>query len=201
MATSTMKTAADRYASRQPELTIIGMLGGSTCGKGTQCRLLSEKFNIVHWSVGEVLRKKVAQPGSPFGSIIRENMSAGRVGPKEITVTILKDYILQSVAALGTHVFILDGMLCGWCLKSRDRRTRLSSVITAAGIQEHKNLSALLVHPGAIEICSIWDMKLKMTSEAQTVQNDFFAQNRSRGVFFQCPGMFACPLVLRSSGC
>lgn len=86
------------------------MLGGPGSGKGTQCRLLSDKFDLVHISIGEVLRQEMDRPGSLNADIIRENMTAGRVGPKEITVAILRDYMLRSAAA-GKHVFVLDGKM------------------------------------------------------------------------------------------
>jgi len=39
------------------EAFIIGMLGGPGSGKKTQCRLLSEKFDLVHIGIGDVLRQ------------------------------------------------------------------------------------------------------------------------------------------------
>lgn len=87
---------------------IIGMLGGPGSGKGTQCGLLSQRFDIAHISIGHVLRQEMQRPGSQYAEIIRENMIAGRVGPKEITISIVRDHMLRSVAQ-GTRAFILDG--------------------------------------------------------------------------------------------
>jgi UMP-CMP kinase len=85
------------------------MLGGPGSGKGTQCQMLSQVFELAHISIGDVLRQEISRPGSEYADIIRENMMAGRVGPKEITISILRDHIRRSVAK-GTRAFILDGM-------------------------------------------------------------------------------------------
>jgi UMP-CMP kinase len=90
------------------ECIIIGMLGGPGSGKGTQCRLLSKKFDLEHISIGDVLRREISRPGSQHAEIIRENMALGRVGPKEITVAILKGYITEASEG-GKRNFILDG--------------------------------------------------------------------------------------------
>lgn len=89
---------------------IIGMLGGPGSGKGTQCELLSQKFDLVHISVGDVLRQEMNRQGSPYAEIIRQNMMTGKIGPKEITIAVLKDHILRSIAQ-GMDSFILDGGL------------------------------------------------------------------------------------------
>ncbi|KAH6838529.1 adenylate kinase-domain-containing protein [Chaetomium sp. MPI-CAGE-AT-0009] len=84
------------------------MLGGPGSGKGTQCQMLSQKFDLVHISLGDVLRQEINRPGSQYADMIRENMIAGRLGPKEIIVSILRDHMLRSLAQ-GPHGFILDG--------------------------------------------------------------------------------------------
>ncbi|KAK3295310.1 adenylate kinase-domain-containing protein [Chaetomium fimeti] len=84
------------------------MLGGPGSGKGTQCQMLSQKFDLAHISIGDVLRQEVNRPGSQYADMIRENMIAGRLGPTKIIVSILRDHMLRSLAQ-GTHGFILDG--------------------------------------------------------------------------------------------
>ena len=39
-----------------PKPQVIFVLGGPGSGKGTQCRLLKEKYNFGHMSVGAILR-------------------------------------------------------------------------------------------------------------------------------------------------
>ncbi|KXH45141.1 uridylate kinase [Colletotrichum simmondsii] len=88
---------------------VISILGRPGSGKGTQCRLLSQKFNLSHISIGDVLREEMERgEESPHADIIRANMLAGTIGPVEITMAILKDRIAKLMEG-GTRVFILDG--------------------------------------------------------------------------------------------
>lgn len=93
------------------EAVVFGMLGGPGSGKGTQSQLLSQAFNIVHISIGNVLREEMDRQGSPYGDIIRQNMMSGKVGPTEITIPILKGHISKNIAK-GARGFILDGERC-----------------------------------------------------------------------------------------
>ncbi|KAK1489091.1 hypothetical protein CTAM01_11240 [Colletotrichum tamarilloi] len=75
----------------------------------TQCRPLSQKFNLSHISIGDVLREEMERGEEcPHADIIRANMLAGTIGPIEITMAILKDRITKLMEG-GTRVFILDG--------------------------------------------------------------------------------------------
>lgn len=90
------------------KLKVIGVLGGPGSGKGTQCQWLARTFKVQHISIGDVLRAEMNRPQSPHAAIIRQNMLSGTVGPKEVTVGILKSHILRSMQE-GTYVFVLDG--------------------------------------------------------------------------------------------
>ena len=91
------------------EAVIISMLGGPGSGKGTQCQMLSERFDFAHISIGDVLRQEIDRPGSQYADILREDIMAGRIGAKEMTVSILRDEMLRIVAQ-GTRCFVLDGI-------------------------------------------------------------------------------------------
>ncbi|KAH6635902.1 adenylate kinase-domain-containing protein [Chaetomium tenue] len=84
------------------------MLGGPGSGKGTQCKMLSQRFDFTHISIGDVLRQEINRPGSQYADILRENILAGKIGAKEMTVSILRDEMLRWVAK-GTRCFVLDG--------------------------------------------------------------------------------------------
>ncbi|KAI0426836.1 adenylate kinase-domain-containing protein [Xylaria sp. FL1042] len=94
--------------SEQKPFAVIGILGGPGSGKGTQCRLLSGRFRFDHISIGDVLRAEVKREGSEHAGVIEQNMRVGTVGPKEVTVGILKSHILEA-AQRGTKLFVLDG--------------------------------------------------------------------------------------------
>ena len=96
---------------------IISMLGGPGSGKGTQCQMLSQIFDFTHISIGDVLRQEINRPGSQYADILRENILAGRIGAKEMTVSILRDEMLRCVVK-GTRCFVLDGRFVLRVIKS-----------------------------------------------------------------------------------
>ncbi|KAK3360964.1 adenylate kinase-domain-containing protein [Lasiosphaeria ovina] len=101
-------TAADGAGDRPQPPTVIAMLGGPGSGKGTQCTMLAQTFDIEHVSIGDLLRLERNSPGSKYGQIIRDNIAAGRLGAKEMTVDILGDHMKRSTAQ-GTRAFLIDG--------------------------------------------------------------------------------------------
>jgi len=54
----------------------IVMLGAPGCGKGTQTKLLTERYDAVQLSTGDLLRGAVAE-GTPAGLKAKEVMEAG----------------------------------------------------------------------------------------------------------------------------
>ncbi|TGJ86532.1 hypothetical protein E0Z10_g2271 [Xylaria hypoxylon] len=106
----TDKSIMDREIEAQWEpktFKVVGLLGGPGSGKGTQCRLLSEAFKLDHISIGDVLRAELKREGSEHAAIIEQNMRAGTVGPKEVTIGILRSHMLEA-SQRGTELFVLD---------------------------------------------------------------------------------------------
>ena len=58
----------------------ILLLGLSGSGKGTQAKLLAEKYNLKHLQTGEILRN-IVKSGSEFGKRIAEVMDRGEFVP------------------------------------------------------------------------------------------------------------------------
>lgn len=87
---------------------MVGILGGPGSGNGTQCSRLEQKYYLKHISIGDVMRSEMNRNGSPYASIIRENMLAGRVGPKELTVGVVRRHI-EDAMSKGVRTFVLDG--------------------------------------------------------------------------------------------
>ncbi|KAM6525729.1 hypothetical protein FALCPG4_011263 [Fusarium falciforme] len=90
------------------KLILIGMLGGPGSGKSSQCRLMAQTFKVEHVCVGELLRAEMNREGSPHAATIRGNMMKGTIGPKELTVGLLKSHIRQRFEQ-GMRAFIIDG--------------------------------------------------------------------------------------------
>jgi UMP-CMP kinase len=96
----------------EQSIQIIFMLGGPGSGKGTQSELLCSQRNMAHLSVGDLLREEIGKPGTSYGPIIEENMRNGRVGPKEITVALLKDAMFKSDTEPSSRLqFVIDGKM------------------------------------------------------------------------------------------
>ncbi len=85
-------------------VTLI-LLGPPGAGKGTQARMLEEKFGLVQLSTGDLLRGAVAS-GSPAGLAAKAVMEAGELVSDEIVLAVLQERLDQPDVAKGV---ILDG--------------------------------------------------------------------------------------------
>jgi len=81
------------------------LLGPPGAGKGTQARMLEEKFSIPQISTGDMLRKAVSD-GTELGKRANACMGDGQLVPDEIVIELIKERIKEDDCAGG---FILDG--------------------------------------------------------------------------------------------
>jgi adenylate kinase len=84
---------------------IIVIIGAPGAGKGTQSRLLSEKYGYPQISTGDILRE-MARDATTLGQKVKETMAAGRLVSDEILAEVIRARTSQSDCANG---FILDG--------------------------------------------------------------------------------------------
>ena len=83
----------------------IIMLGAPGAGKGTQAKMIAEKYSIPHVSTGDIFRANIKN-GTELGKQAKEYMDAGKLVPDELTVKILLDRVAQDDCANG---YVLDG--------------------------------------------------------------------------------------------
>ncbi|MFZ5532674.1 MAG: adenylate kinase [Pseudomonadota bacterium] len=83
----------------------IVLLGAPGSGKGTQAKLLMERFGVPQISTGDLLRAAVAAQ-SPLGLKAKAAMDAGELVSDEIVLGMIRERLAEPDAKPG---FILDG--------------------------------------------------------------------------------------------
>lgn len=85
--------------------TALILLGPPGAGKGTQAKMLVEKYGIPQISTGDILRATIAS-GSELGRKVQGFVSSGGLVPDDLVVTVLVDRLKDADCRNG---FILDG--------------------------------------------------------------------------------------------
>ncbi len=83
----------------------IIMLGAPGAGKGTQAKMIAEKYGIPHISTGDIFRANIKE-GTPLGKEAKGYMDKGQLVPDELTVKILLDRVAKDDCKNG---YVLDG--------------------------------------------------------------------------------------------
>ncbi len=83
----------------------IIMLGAPGAGKGTQAKMIADKYSIPHISTGDIFRANIKN-GTELGKKAKEFMDKGQLVPDELTVEILLDRVAQDDCKNG---YVLDG--------------------------------------------------------------------------------------------
>ena len=82
------------------------LLGPPGAGKGTQAKLLAERFGLAHLSSGDILRSERAA-GTELGKKAQGYMDAGQLVPDELIVSMMAQHMAR--AELEQAGYILDG--------------------------------------------------------------------------------------------
>lgn len=81
------------------------LLGAPGAGKGTQAKMLVEKYGIPQISTGDILRKAVAD-GTPLGKAAKSVMDRGELVPDKVVLDLVEERLKQDDCKKG---YILDG--------------------------------------------------------------------------------------------
>ncbi|BBM98597.1 adenylate kinase [Marchantia polymorpha subsp. ruderalis] len=100
MATS----ASNKTPTSKTKRTVVFVLGGPGCGKGTQCEKIVKDFGFLHLSAGDLLREEVKK-GTPVGLNCDKLMKEGKLVPVEVTLGLIE----KAMTASGKSRFLIDG--------------------------------------------------------------------------------------------
>ena len=81
------------------------MLGAPGAGKGTQAKMIADKYAVPHVSTGDIFRANIKE-GTELGKEAKKYMDQGLLVPDELTVKILLDRVANKDCENG---YVLDG--------------------------------------------------------------------------------------------
>lgn len=81
------------------------LLGPPGAGKGTQAKMLTERYGVPQVSTGDILRASVAA-GTPLGKEAKTYMDRGALVPDEVVIGIVRDRLGEPDCRKG---YLLDG--------------------------------------------------------------------------------------------
>lgn len=173
-------------ASAAPVLILLGPPGA---GKGTQARMLEEKFGLIQLSTGDLLRAAVAA-GTKAGQAAKAVMEAGDLVSDEIVIAILRDRLAEPDCTKGVildgfprttvQAEALDALLsetgarinAAISLEVEDSEmvTRISGRFTCGGCGEgYHDTFKPTAKDGVCDKCGSTDMKRRADDNAETV--------------------------------
>ncbi|RLK10330.1 adenylate kinase [Ruegeria conchae] len=168
---------------------VLILLGPPGAGKGTQARMLEEKFGLVQLSTGDLLRDAVAA-GTDAGNAAKAVMEAGDLVSDGIVIAILRDRMAEPDCSKGVildgfprttvQAEALDGLLASSDQKinaaisleveDAEMVTRISGRYTCAGCGEgYHDTYKQPIEDGKCDKCGHTEFKRRADDNAETV--------------------------------
>lgn len=97
--------------------------GAPAAGKGTQCEKIVDRYNLIHISVGDILREEVKN-GTAAGTKAKDYMDKGMLVPDEVVVEMVKSRLTMK-----------DCEQKGWLLDGYPRSASQATAIEKEGIR------------------------------------------------------------------
>ncbi len=91
-----------------PSYRYLFFLGKPASGKGTQIRLLLERFEGRTFSTGDALKDHIAR-GTPLGKKVKEVINAGKLVSDDIVMDLFRDAAEHLQTPVGQALFLVDG--------------------------------------------------------------------------------------------
>ncbi|WP_170570643.1 adenylate kinase [Ruegeria atlantica] len=194
---------------------VLILLGPPGAGKGTQARMLEDKFGLVQLSTGDLLREAVAA-GTEAGNAAKAVMEAGDLVSDEIVIAILRDRMAQPDCAKGVildgfprttvQAEALDGLLsennqkinAAISLEVEDAEMviRISGRYTCAGCGEgYHDTFKQPVEDGKCDKCGHTEFKRRADDNAETVASRltaYHAQTAPLITYYDGQGVLKC---------
>ncbi len=191
---------------------VLILLGPPGAGKGTQARMLEEKFGLVQLSTGDLLRDAVAA-GTEAGNAAKAVMEAGDLVSDGIVIAILRDrmaepdcvkgVILDGFPRTTVQAEALDGLLASSDQKinaaisleveDAEMVTRISGRYTCAGCGEgYHDSYKQPVEDGKCDKCGHTEFKRRADDNAETVASRlaaYHAQTAPLIDYYQAQGV------------
>ena len=83
----------------------IVLFGKPGAGKGTQAEFLTQKYNLMHLSTGDVFRYNIKND-TELGQLAKKYMDKGELVPDSVTIKMLEDIVNKNLDSAG---FLFDG--------------------------------------------------------------------------------------------
>ncbi len=113
----------------------IVLFGPPGAGKGTQSKLLIEKYGLTHLSTGDIFRYNIKNE-TELGTLAKTYMDKGELVPDHITIKMLEAEVEKNAGSSG---FIFDGFP-----RTIKQAEALDNFLNAKGSQIHSMLALVV---------------------------------------------------------